>query len=72
MNTCIFCGNAIGRVNISYMFLIPMGDNEAPIEGAGNAHVNCILEFERAHYDYEHIAREAILQWENTLAQLCQ
>lgn len=69
MSTCIFCGNEIGRVSIAYQYLIPIGDNEEPLQGSGNAHVNCIAEFERAQFDYEQIAHNAITHWEETLAQ---
>lgn len=69
MTTCMFCEHELGRLPISYTFVIPRGDNEEPIRDSGRAHVACILEFERAHYDYEEIAPEVIMQWETALAQ---
>ena len=68
MKTCMFCGNEIGRISVAYQFFIPYGDDENPLEGTGNAHVNCITEFERAQYDYENIATTFISQWETELA----
>lgn len=69
MNTCMFCGSAIGHIPISYHFELTRGDNEEPVSGAGHAHVKCIIEFERAQFDYEQIAQDLIAEWENDLTR---
>lgn len=69
MTTCMFCGNELGQTSIAYQYLIPTGDDEEPARGTGKAHVNCIAEFESAHFDYEHVAQDVIAKWEQALLQ---
>lgn len=69
MSTCMFCGNEIAHASIAYQFLIPIGDNQEPLQGSGDAHLNCISDFERAQFNYDDIAENIIGEWEQVLAQ---
>lgn len=69
MNNCMFCGSPLGQISVAYHFYLIRGDNEDPESGAGHAHVKCIMEFERAQFDYEQIAQDLITGWENYLTR---
>lgn len=69
MHTCMFCGQEIKGVLISYTYLIPKGE-DAPLRGTGHAHNECIQAFEHTQFDYEQLAADLIAAWEKKLLQL--